>query len=328
MYEIRKILFVTLTNIGDVILTLPVLDTLRVNFPEAEITVICGPRPVEIFENDSAVKRVIAYDKHAPLYLKWRLLRLMRQEKFDVVVDLRNSFFGWLVRARYKTSPLAGIPARVAHMRDRHLYKLKSLADILPRDRTQLMERSLEPYQADRLYIEEFLAKAGVKHLDRVVVVSAGARSIIKRWPKEKFAALIRQLTQEFAVKVILIGDRDDAAVNQDISRSVGLAVADLSAQTTLLQVAALLRRSALLITNDSANSHLASYLGVPVVTVFGPTDDVKYGPWSNQSRLVKSGIGCRPCRKAVCRFNTLACLQAVEVEDVVRASRDLLKKP
>src|SRR3989338_4204318 len=102
-----KILFITLSNIGDVILTLPVLDRIRQIYPEADITVMAGKRPKEIFENNPNIKRVIVYNRRVSLKEKINLFMELKKERFDIVIDLRNSFFGCLLPARYKTSTFA-----------------------------------------------------------------------------------------------------------------------------------------------------------------------------------------------------------------------------
>jgi len=320
---ISKILFVTLSNIGDAILTLPVLDTLKVNFPDAQVTVVVGPRPAGIFEDNPCVSRVIVYDKHAPFSAKWKLLGLLQQEKFDVIVDLRNSFFGLLLRAPYKTSVFSRIPAHIRHMRSRHINRISALAQILPRSRLELLHRSLPSYQTDWKYIDGLLKDAKVSEQDPLIVVAAGARSEIKRWPKEQFVELIRRLTGEFKAKVVLIGDNDDALGNGYIAGHTE--AADFTGKTTLFQAGVLLKRARLLITNDSANLHLASYLDVPVVAVFGPTDQDKYGPWSKGSVAVSKEIVCRPCMKAQCRFKTVECMQRIRVDAVLSAVRQVL---
>jgi ADP-heptose:LPS heptosyltransferase len=112
---INKVLFITLSNIGDCILTLPVLDLLRENFPQAEITVMVGPRPKEIFAGNPYIHRLVVYDKYAGLKEKIRLFRELKQEKFDLVIDLRNSLFGALLPAKNKTSPFLVIPRQIRH---------------------------------------------------------------------------------------------------------------------------------------------------------------------------------------------------------------------
>jgi len=130
--QVNKILFVTLSNIGDCILTLPALDALQVRFPKGEITVLAGPRPKEIFQDNPRINRLIIYDKHSSLKEKIGLFRELKKEKFDLVVDLRNSLLGVLLPARKKTSSLSVIPKNIKHTKDRHLYKIPNPKSQIP----------------------------------------------------------------------------------------------------------------------------------------------------------------------------------------------------
>ena len=124
---VNKILFITLSNFGDVILTLPVLDALRANYPDARITVMIGPRPSEIFKNNPYIDKLIIYNKYAKFREKARLFFALEKERFDVVVDLRNTLFGALLPARFRTSPFLFVPSGIRHMKERNLYILKRL---------------------------------------------------------------------------------------------------------------------------------------------------------------------------------------------------------
>ncbi len=316
-----KILFVTLSNIGDCILTLPVLDCIRRDFPEAWITVIVGPRPAMIFQESLSVNEVFVYDKHAGLKVKINLFKSLTKTKFDLIVDLRNSIFSWLIPAKRKNLCFRGIPASLAHMRERHLFKLSGLG--IEIESVKAPAKSLVVRLQDEECISRLLKDAGISPQERLIVISPGARSLIKRWGKENFCGLCNNLPAGF--KIILIGDQKDLPVSEYITTNVKVPVLDLTGKTSLLAAAALLKKASLLITNDSANLHLASYQNVPIVAIFGPTDDSKYGPWSENCRVVKKEIFCRPCMKAQCCSGTLACLQCVKVEDVLRQVNEIL---
>lgn len=316
---INTILFITLSNIGDCLLTLPALDYLRQTLPQAKITVMVGPRPKEIFEDNPNIDYFIVYDKHTKLGQKLRLFLELEKQRFDMVVDLRNTLFGMLLPARYKISPLLAIPKNIKHMRLRHLFKIQSL-----KFKTQNFDYSkkesfyIKPEDED--YIRETLMKNRISELDPIFVVSAGAKSHTKRWPAHNFAKLIARLAEEFKAKVILVGDKEDARIAKHIVESSIYPILDLCGKTSITQLASLLKKAKVLISNDSAVMHLASYLNVAVVTIFGPTDDAKYGPWSSNREVVKREIFCRPCEKAQCKFNTLGCMHLVKVDDALRA--------
>jgi heptosyltransferase-2 len=325
MKEIKKILFITLSNIGDAILTLPVLDALIENFPESKIDVMAGPRPKEIFENNPRIDKVIVYDKRSKLKEKIRLFWQLRAEKIDLVVDLRNSFFGAFLPVEYRTSPFLSIPSDIKHMKEVHLYRLSKIFG----ERLELKKpgnkNALFISPGDKDYINNILRENGILAEDKIIAVAAGGRSHIKRWQKESFFDLINRISEEFKVKIILVGDRDDKPLNEFFIQNCGFPLLDLSAKTSIGQLACLLKRAQLVITNDSANLHLASYLNVPTVAIFGPTDELKYGPWSDYSAVAKKEIFCRPCRKAQCGFGNLECMRLIKTEDVLRRVRALL---
>ncbi|MDD4900383.1 MAG: lipopolysaccharide heptosyltransferase II [Candidatus Omnitrophica bacterium] len=323
---INKILFITLSNIGDVILTLPSLDALREAFPRAKITCIVGPRPKEVFEGNPFIERTIVFDKQSTLKEKVNLIRQLRSEHFDLVVDLRNSVFGVFIPAKYKISHFLRIPKNIQHMRDRHLYKVNTLLSKMHLDLpSQVKETSLFIQPQARIQVKNFLQGSGLTEQEKIVIVSVGAKSHIKRWPREKFSELVRRLVEDLGVKVILTGDKDDAATAEYVRGHCGFPVLDLSSKTSLGELAYLLKNSSLLISNDSATLHLASYFNLPVLAIFGPTNEKKYGPWSDNAVSAKKDIFCRPCERAQCIFKTLNCTSMIRVEDVLRLAKQML---
>ncbi|MEI6832093.1 MAG: lipopolysaccharide heptosyltransferase II [Candidatus Omnitrophota bacterium] len=306
-----KILFVTLSNIGDCILTLPVLDLLRVKHPQAKITCLVPDRPKEIFINNPVVDSVIIFDKHAKLREKIKLFFSLSKEGFDEVIDLRNSFFGAFLPAKKRSSPMRRIPKQIKHMKDRHLFWANLLSSSLKREEALSLNISV----SDKQFIHGILSENKI-NCAKLIALSPGARSQFKRWSKQSFSQLCKMFIQQ-GWEVILVGDATDQPICSYIQKDCSGKTLDLSGKTTIGQLAALLTSVQLLITNDSAVMHLASYLNIPVVAIFGPTDEVKYAPWSEKSVVIKKNIFCRPCEKAQCRFGTLACLTSINPEDV-----------
>jgi len=316
-----KIIFITLSNIGDCILTLPVLDALRRKYPQGKFTCLVPARPKEIFVNNPAIEKVIIFDKHAGMREKIKLFFSLSKEGFDEVVDLRNSFFGAFLPAKKRSSPLRIIPRRLRHMKDRHLY-WAGLSGFLLKDK---IPQSIVITPEDKKYIDDILLRHKSGNRDKLIVVAPGARSDVKRWDKDNFRRLCLALAGE-GWQIVLAGDSGDKPVCDHIGEGSGGKVIDFCAKTTISQLAALLMKARLLITNDSAVMHLASYLDVPVAAIFGPTDEKKYGPWSGKNTVIKKDIFCRPCEKAQCSFGTLACLSSIKPEDVLSQIKFLLE--
>ena len=247
---INKILFITLSNIGDVILTVPVLDYLKEKFPQSDIIVMVGPRPKEIFQNDPRIYRLIIYDKHSGLKDKIRLFNELKREDFDIIVDLRNSLFGAFLPARYKISPFLMIPKDIEHMKDKHLYKIRSLPaatesrKMRKKSKIQIQNKigptknSLNIRLQDEEYINRILKENNIAKQDNnIVVVSPGARSHIKRWSKESFALLCERLLEDNRMKIILVGNQPDYNVAEYIENRCPNSILNLCNKTNIFQL-------------------------------------------------------------------------------------------
>jgi lipopolysaccharide heptosyltransferase II len=322
-----KVLFITLSNIGDCILTLPVLDALRESMPSASITVLAGPRSKQVFEGNPAISKVIVFDKRAPFKEKAALFFALCGEHFKVVVDLKNSVFGVLIPAKYKTYPWVVAPVTLRHMKDRHLFKIKGIMAALgSSDYLHAPRNSLYISPQDEAFIEKTLQEHKVPKENKIAIISPGARSDTKRWQATKFFNVSSLLAEEFGFKAALVGDEGDVPVaSQLLAQAPAEALINLAGQTTIGALAYLMKRAAIVVTNDSAVLHVAGYLNVPTVAVFGITNERKYGPWSDSRAVVKRNIICRPCEEPQCRFKTLECILPITVREVLTAARNLI---
>ncbi len=318
----KKILLITLSNLGDVILTLPVLDALCANFPQAAVTVMVGPRAKEIFSNAASRFEIIVYDKHARLSEKTKLFFRLKRANFDAVLDYRNSLYGALLPCRWRTSPFLIIPGRIKHMKERNLYRLKNA---LPQ-----LDLSLKPKNPsfsysdqDKSYIDELLLARRVRRDEKIVLVSTGAGGGTRKWEADKFASLCCDLSA-FA-RVAVIGSAAFSDTNRYIAGRCPDKVLDLTGLTSLRQLAYLLKRSAALVSCDTGTLQLASYMDIPTVALFGPSDEKKYGPWSSGSMVIKRELFCRPCTVAQCRYKDARCMSFLKPQEVLERVRDIL---
>lgn len=329
-----KILFITLSNIGDVILSLPSLDRLLAVYPKAQVTVVCGERAAGIFKDNFYIKRCIAVKGKTGLGNRFALMRELKKEAYDLIVDLKNSAFPLFLKARHKTYPWFNATGAIVHMSQRHLYKVKKFTRAIEIAQSYkgtidggagILRKALCVSSKDRAAAQNLLYDANVWHDDKFILISPGARSHIKRWPVNKFAELADRLIQELGQKIIIVGDEVDAESCAALKKAMSSPAANLCAKTSLKSLAALTEKAQAVISNDSAVMHLASYLDRPVITIFGPTDSKKYGPWSSHSEVVRSKLDCSPCQAAQCKIATLKCMEDISADEVYAAARRLL---
>ncbi len=327
---INKILYITMSNLGDAVMGLPAFDFLRKECPGAKITVVAGPRTKCVFENHPGVDELIVYDKYAVLSKKIDLFFKLKARGFDCIVDLRNTFYRWGIPAPYKNPAWPVYPAWVVHKSQQYLYQaVRTLrgTDIREDDFSALNMRRDPSFipAADHHFIEELLVKSGVSKDDELVLVVPGARSDLKRWHKEGFVAVIAEVREKYGYKVVCTGDTSEQALIGDIVAHAGGGVIDLSGKMNFGQLCALLQRSKLVICNDSGVLQIASYLDKAVVGIYGPSDVTVYGPWSKRGIAVRKNVLCAPCGKAACHF-AHECIKTITPYDVMLAARLLLE--
>ncbi|MFH0731984.1 MAG: glycosyltransferase family 9 protein [Candidatus Omnitrophota bacterium] len=318
--KIHNILFITLSNIGDVVLTLPVLGVLKREFPEAKFTVMVSPRAKEIFQNDPAISKIISYDKHISLFEKLRLGLRLRKKNFDLVVDLRSTLYPLLINAAYRTKLLNKMQKARVHKRYAHLSKLKSLGINIEDASYKLLFNDDNKRNMDTL-----LKQLNMSQEDKIIAVAPGAKSHTKQWQVSGFARLCQKLNKELGLKVLLVGTSDDKeTISQVLSAGLNDTY-DISARTSIYELAYLLSKCRLLITNDSAPMHIADIVDIASVAIFGPTDYIKYRPMKSDSIVIRKDLNCSPCERAQCEFN-LECMKGVTVDEVFEAVKGLLR--
>jgi len=316
--QVKRILVITLSNVGDVILTTPVISALSKEFPDSRIDVMTGPAGKEVFEKDPEVFKLIIYDKHMPISEKRRLQLKLKKLKYDLVVDLRNTIFPLLIGPKFRTATIQKFPRSLAHRRKRHLHRLKSLGIDNPEERSYIYIP-----KEDEEYVAGLLRDSGVK--EPIVVISPGAKSHLKRWTIEGFAEVADRLIAECNVSVAFVGTEEDKGVVDKIIKKMKNEPHNLVKKTNIRQLASLLKRSKLFITNDSAPLHLGCAVAAKVLAIFGPTDPKKYGPTGEFDCVINQKLFCAPCENATCKYD-YECMKLVLPDTVFDTAKIMVE--
>jgi len=318
--DIQRILVITLSNVGDVILTTPVVEVLLKQFPEAALDVMVGPNGKDIFIGNAKISDIIIYDKKCAAWEKIRLFMRLCKRKYNLVVDLRNTILPLVLGAKHITNPFRTSGKNTLHKKDVHLSRLSDLGidvsdgnchiPVTPRDR----ERA-----------ESLLGPLGGKPF---VVVSPGAKSHVKRWPLRNYARFADLIKTELGFKVVLVGDKHDRIVIERILFFMKTQPLNLIEKTTISELAEIIEKAELLVTNDSAPLHVGSAVGARILAFFGPTDHRQYGPLTGTSSIVlRKGIKCSPCKTPQCinAGNKYECLKTISSDEALSVAKKLL---
>jgi heptosyltransferase II len=310
--------------LGDAVLSLAAVRDLRRNFPRARIEVLARPAVAALY---GAVTEVDATRESGGVRADARAVA----GAFDAGVLLTNSF-GSALALR-----LAGIPERWGYATDGRGALLTRRARVLPavRGRSQVYYyRAMLAGVGLRVTAEpETRLRAPAAWLDRADQLLGPGHSIglnpgaafgpAKRWPLARFAAVGDRLAQRTGAQVVILGAPSERPLAQAVAAAMRHPARVLAGETSLPDLAGVLSRLRVLVTNDSGPMHLASALGTPVAAVFGPTDARETAP-VGPARLVSEPVHCAPCGLRACPIDH-RCMTWVAAERVAAAAEELL---
>lgn len=279
---VSSILFITLSNIGDVLMTTPVMEALHRKYPQAVFDIVADRRSSELFTHCPYRQAVIHRDKDRGWRGSVALVTRLRAIRYDLIVDLRTDGLSLLLRGHRRLTRRGSRPAG-PHAVERHM------GVIMQREHLT----AIPPVRTWLSPAEHALAQATVASLPgtRWLALGPGARWAPKCWPAVKFSELTHHLQHLFDA-ILLLGNADDRDTCQRVAANLPLPHVDLAGKTGLLQAAAVLQQAQVFVGNDSGLGHLAAASGTPTVTVFGPGDPERYHPWHPRARWISSPSG------------------------------------
>ena len=211
------------------------------------------------------------------------------------------------------------VPTLDLHAVDRYL----NVGPILGLDR-EPADFSFPIPQSAVSQVETLLAQHGANRAE-IVIMAPGTIWETKQWGSEKFAQVAAHFLSK-GLAVILIGSQRERVVCEEVA-ALSPGAIDLAGRTALSELAALIRRSAISVTNDSGPMHLAVALDRPVVSIFGPTDPVWIGPYRRANAVLHADLECSPCylRRLKHCHHGHACMRNVSVPAVIERAERIL---
>jgi len=334
---LNKILIRGTNWIGDAVMTLPAVASVRAAYPGAHLSVLAKPPVSDIYKMFSAADEILPYPRkfdNAPGVL--RLAYSLRPKKFDAAILLQNAIeaaiiayvAGIGVRAGYSTDGrgfLLTHPVRRSvdilrvHQIDYYLEMVKALgcADV---DRSLRLETSLSTATT-----REILRKYLPENNRPLIGIAPGAMyGPAKRWLPERFAQAGESLAKKLDAQVLLFGGGDDWETAELVRGQAQTDMMNLAGRTSLEDSVYLISQCRLFLSNDSGLMHVAGGLNIPTVAIFGSTNPVTTSPAGERTTLVRKETPCSPCLKKTCPTD-FRCMTAVTVEDVVEAALTLI---
>ncbi|PIE56817.1 MAG: lipopolysaccharide heptosyltransferase II [Desulfobulbus propionicus] len=333
----RKLLIRSTNWIGDAVMTTPALRSIRAFYPDTEITLLAHPWVADVFRASPRIDRIITYDKHGMHRGVAGIIKLglgLRHQGFAAAILLQNAFEAAVI------ARLAGIPARGGfttdgrglllshgiarpkehrHTHQVHYYQALVQGLGIPPGSNEL-ELFLPAQETQAAAAAVAALRAGYGRSGPVVGLNPGAAyGPAKRWPAAQFAALAGLVIEEMDGSVVIFGTGTDHAAAAEIGANLPASrVLDLTGRTTLLAAMAHIDQCDCFVTNDSGLMHVAAALHRPSVAIFGSTNPVTTGPFSNNAAVIREELDCSPCLKPECPEKHFNCMVRITPEKVL----------
>ncbi len=328
----KKILIVKPSSLGDIIHSLPVLDSLYRCFPGAEIHWLVAKGFEGILEGHPMLAKIWVIHKD-----EWKkiarvrgtvrelrnLFRDLKGERFDYAIDLQGLFrSGLITRA-------TGAPMRLGFKEAREGSGMFYTHTVAGGKDIHAVDRYLRTaaYLGCNVSVVRFPLPPDDTAVDlshsiegEYVVMCPGARKPANRWPVARFGKLASVLP----LRTVVIGSKGDKTLAEHVvEESKGRAIS-MAGKTDLKGLVRLIRGARLMVTNDTGPMHIAAALGVAVFALFGPANPARTGPYGPGHTIIRKDMECSPCYKRTCRAPR--CMEMITVEEVAGPIRDFLK--
>lgn len=360
MAQVKKILIISLSGIGDLILFTPALPLVRKKFPDGEISLLVKKKEAkQVIQKNPCIDKVIVFDpQRATLRENLRFYLGMRKQHYDLSLtvfpsmtalnNLSTLAIGARERWVYRTgSALRSLDflnnRRIPYRHGKHRIEYNL-------DMAQAVTGDREPYPEDPqrlVYMygygpghapdklsDQTLQSLGIDPSQPLIGIHAGSGEDqpFKRWGEEKFALLADRIRQEFPFQIVLLGGPEEEGLAQSIARQMKTSSpAIVAGACGLEETLALISRCELLICNDSGVMNMAFALGTKILAIFGPTDDTCTRPLGKNDACIVKELPCKPkCRARYlyskkCSLN-YACLRNLSVDEVWKVARNMLE--
>ena len=352
--KIRKILIFRTDRIGDLVMTLPAIKLLRERYPEAKLHLVAGRWNEPIlnyvkyfdlihFWSPSWISR--GEESDSILRLCSRAIQI-RKEQYDLSIDftsdVRINLLMWLSGAKkrigYSDSGGGAFLTETVedggiHRVEQNMEPLKTLG-IVEKDYVPKLEGTIQFENGIGKTLGAFDGKDINGNITQYIIIHPWGGRPVKTWRMEKYAGLAKMIREKLKIDIIITGSGQDYALCEAIKEKSGISVLNLAGKLTFEQMMRAMKSALVFISPDTGPMHIAAALGAPTVTLFGPSDPAKYGPYGDPKLhrvVVPKDIECLHCNKIrkpperCFKDGISLCMEAISVEDVFKECKALL---
>ncbi|MBU1055497.1 MAG: glycosyltransferase family 9 protein [Proteobacteria bacterium] len=348
MTDVKNILIIKLSSIGDVVHALPFLEAIRQCFPASKIDWLIEEEASQVISGHPSINQIIVSGRkrwqkeifEPSKFIKTssdiiKFYKDVRLSSYDVVIDLQGLFRSGVLAAISKGKRKIGmsgsregasfflkeLPVPVSyeqHAIDRYL-KVASYLGC----NTDTVKGEIPVFEQDKNLIDNLLGSQ-IENKN-IIAVNPIAKWKTKLWEEDKFSKLASMLQKDLSCSIIFTGSKQDVPVIDGIMNKMDSKdrTINFAGRTSLKELAYLYSKCSVLVCTDTGPMHIASAMGCKVVSLFGPTSPLRTGPYGKGHKVIRSDKDCSPCLKKEC--DNTACMKNITVTEVFDAVMSII---
>ena len=330
----QKILLIRLSSLGDIVLTTPAIRAVRANFPNAYIAMLVAKQSADTLRENPHLDEIITFDRLAKdkdTGEMWRTVRLLRERKFTLAIDLQRKFRTEMLMYLSGATEQVGkgwfCTVRVFERGNKHA--TEHYFDLLHAVGIPAEDRKLELFlaESERRDALQRLKTAGVVDAGLKVGLFPGAGWKLREWMPERFAAIGDRLVQHFNADVLIFGGEKETELVHTVANLMHTRAIPFVGNLQVRQLAACIEQCDLFLTNDTGPMHIAAAVGTPTVSLFGPGNHIRFQPLGALHQTIRHDVPCSPCKQFTDKCKDNICMKGIGVDEVWHSISRVLGK-
>ena len=319
-----KILLIRLSSLGDIVLTTPAIRAVRANFPNAHITMLVAKQSADILHENPHLNQIITFDRLAKdknTGEMWRIIRLLRERKFTLAIDLQRKFRTEILMYFSGAAERVGkgrlCTVRVSEQGNKHA--TAHYFDILHEVGIPAEDQKLELFlaESERRDAVQRLKTAGIVAGKLKVGLFPGAGWKLREWMPERFAAIADRLVEHFNANVLIFGGQQESELVQKVANLMETRAIPFAGNLQIRQLAACIEQCDLFLTNDTGPMHIAAGVGTRTISLFGPGNHIRFQPLGGEHQIIRHDVPCSPCKQFTDKCKDNICMKGIAVDEV-----------
>lgn len=305
--KVKNILIIKLDDAGDMVYATPIFKLIKQKYPEAKTTLWCKNATSELIKHDPFLDFIITKKKQL-------------EPKYDLILDLRGNIdsLKYAILHPSKIRLDRGTIRLKNKLKGQHPHELQTNFEII-----KILVNNLKTALKPQIYYskdDENLAQTYIdeNNLERFAVLHVGANKELRKWPLANYTALANMLKNQYQLDLVFVGNTQDIEDVEQVRSGLEFKAYSVAGNFSWTQYAALVKKAALFVGNESGPLHVAAAMETPLVGLFGPGEPRVFYPYGEKSTFVHHVLSCNPCDQIHCVQLGNTCMQRINLTEVL----------